>query len=107
MQITATLPDSNPYVVMELSQKEQEMILKMRAEAHRQWLRTHNASLILNTAARYHTWLVQNGAGDTYSTFCDDFGFEEPLDGMTRSAFHSAVMGLIDFAYQRQNESGL
>lgn len=107
METTATLPDADPHVVMELSQKERQTILKMRAEAHRQWLRTHNASLILHTAARYHTWLVQNGAGDTYSTFCDDFGFEEPLEGMTRSAFRSAVMVLINFAYSRQNESSL
>ena len=31
---------------------------------------------VLDTANRYARWLVENGAGSSYSTFCDGFGYQ-------------------------------
>ena len=31
---------------------------------------------VLKVAHEYTEWLVKEGRGDTYSTFCDEFGYE-------------------------------
>lgn len=48
----------------------------------------------LKVAHQYNQWLVENGRGDTYSTFCDEFGYQHER----RRQVYSAVVALRSFA---------
>ena len=49
---------------------------------------------VLDVAMRYATWMDETGIGDTYSTFCDDFGYEA-VDGEDRTQLHRRVIAVI------------
>ena len=48
----------------------------------------------LRTAYEYKKWLFENGAGSTFSTFCDDFGYE----GEDHSTMFKNVTDLMQLA---------
>lgn len=81
-----------PKAIMELTEEERIAILRLRRE--RMEKAQPIAVRLLKTAADYAEWLHSNGAGDTYSTFCDDFGYE-PQPGEDRPATHAAVIAIL------------
>lgn len=52
---------------------------------------------VLATARDYAFWLVDNGAGSTYSTFCDDFGYQAQ-PGEDRPALYRKLEAIFDVA---------
>lgn len=72
---------------MNLSSDEYEAVMEMRRKKIEKRLAL--VVYVLGVARNYLEWLQAEGAGDTYSTFCDDFGFhqQEPLDRQTTYAF--------------------
>ena len=60
---------------MNLSEEEARWIEERRAEREAAEKRQAEKLQILKTAYQYEQWLQENGAGSTYSTFCDDFGY--------------------------------
>lgn len=63
---------------MELTDEEKQLILQRRAqkrkeEEDRQF--QHNA---LKVASMWLDWSARDGSGLTFSTFVNDFGYEEP-----------------------------
>lgn len=61
--------------VMELSQEEVDTIERIRAEREAAAKKRAETLHILRTAYEYEKWLQENGAGSSYSTFRDDFGY--------------------------------
>lgn len=81
---------------MDLTQEEAEIIQahrRQRLEAKKQ-----QSVHLLRVAADYARWLQEEGAGSTYSTFCDDFGYEA-VEGEDRPQLYSQVTGLVACAY--------
>lgn len=61
---------------MELTEREREAVLRMRrVDAVSNSVKRARLE-ILRVALDYERWLQENGAGSTYSTFCDDFGYD-------------------------------
>jgi len=61
----------------DLTSEEIEIIQKMRKEKEKE---KENRELIikaLKTAAQYEEWLFYNGMGSSFSTFVDDFGYQD------------------------------
>lgn len=82
---------------IEVTKEEYEAIAEMRSKQDDE--RQTKALNLLFLATSYLRWLHDNGAGDTYSTFCDDFGYEAS-EGENRSATHEDVMSTIRHAYE-------
>ena len=78
---------------MELSKEEQEIILKFRAEKESKIRFIH----VLRIAYKFAEWMEEVGAGETYSTFCDDFGYKA-IKGEDRPKFYNNILKVIDFA---------
>jgi hypothetical protein len=86
---------------MNLTDEEEQIILKYRqakAEAASiDELQVH----LLTVAAKYLEWLMANGAGSTFSTFCGMYGYDDsvpdsPLQlGVNASSLFRAVGDLI------------
>ena len=72
---------------MELTQEEIQVVEQHRAEKEFIRRRKEMQFVILETAYEYEKWLRQNGAGSSYSTFCDDFKY----DGDNRQFVYDAV----------------
>jgi hypothetical protein len=56
---------------------------------------------LLTVTLNYATWLRDNGAGTTYSTFCDDFGYQ-PKSGEDRPALYrrvEEVLSIVGFPF--------
>lgn len=70
---------------MELTNEERQAVYNLRHEKERAMRPA--LEHLLNVAARYTAWLNKNGAGSTYSTFCDDFGYEA-VDNEDLSLIH-------------------
>ena len=72
---------------MNLSSDEYEVVMEMRRKKIGK--RLELVVYVLGVARNYLEWLLTEGAGDTYSTFCNDFGFYQqgPLDCQTTYAF--------------------
>lgn len=61
----------------ELSPAEQELIRKHRKElARRQQISDFRLKSI-RVAGEYEKWLQDNGRGDSYSTFGEEFGYQD------------------------------
>lgn len=80
---------------MEISEEERCLILQHRRKVDDEL--KPKAAHLLDVSARYLSWLIENGAGSTYSTFCNDFGYE-PVDGEDRSVLYEKVLNVISFA---------
>lgn len=80
---------------MELSEEERCLFLQHRRKIDDEL--KPKAAHLLDVSARYLSWLIENGAGSTYSTFCNDFGYE-PADGEDRPVLYEEVLNLISLA---------
>ncbi len=83
---------------MEVTPDERDMILAYRrnVEAQRQKVAVH----LLEVAFRFECWCMENGAGATYSTFTDDFGYP-PQEGEDRPALYEKIRAIIAFAHEK------
>lgn len=82
---------------IEVTEEEYKAIMEMRSK--REEGRQTRALNLLFLATSYLRWLRDNGMGDTYSTFCDDFKYEAS-EGEDRPATHQDVMSTIRHAYE-------
>jgi hypothetical protein len=74
---------------LELTEEEEQLVLKKRkGEAQKKQAR-ELALCCIRTAHKYALWLEENGAGDTYSTFCDEFGYEAGLGEARSETWHT------------------
>lgn len=53
---------------------------------------------VVATAYNYASWMINNGIGSTYSTFCDDFGYQAQ-PGEDRPMLYKKIEKILDFAY--------
>ncbi|MDI1278029.1 hypothetical protein [Methylobacter sp.] len=60
-----------------LSDEELEIIQKHRDKKEKVSLRFNNRIKALETARAYDIWLRENGMLSSFSTFMNDFGYEE------------------------------
>lgn len=60
---------------IELTEEEEKLLLDLRAQKEQIKANIAKRREILRVAYEYETWLQENGAGSTYSTFCDNFGY--------------------------------
>ena len=56
-----------------LTEEEFRLVQEYRAKQKEKERKRAAKLLLLDLAYRYSVWLEENGAGSTYSTFCDDF----------------------------------
>lgn len=82
---------------IEVTEEEYDALVATRKS--KQKARDSIAADLLDIAIAYHKWLSDNGAGDTYTTFCEDFGYT-PLGTINRSAVHGSVACIINRARQ-------
>jgi hypothetical protein len=82
---------------IEVTDEEYKTIMDLRSQKHTEHQR--KALSLLNLTASYLRWLNENGAGDTYSTFCGDFGYEAGIDE-DRPSTHRDVMSTIRHAHE-------
>jgi hypothetical protein len=66
--------------LLELTDREHAVVMRMREEDEKEKRQQAIFLSRINTLYNYSLWLSQNGVGSTFSTFCDDFGYE-PLYG--------------------------
>lgn len=59
-----------------LTPAEKKVIDRMRAEEHARIMSKTYCLELLATALEYEKWLQKNGAGNSFSTFVDEFGYE-------------------------------
>jgi hypothetical protein len=76
-------------MILDLHQRLLELA---RREAHAQ------AMYVLTVAFQYALWMHESGIGDTYSTFCDDFGHQSQ-EGEDRPALYAKVQAVIRAAH--------
>lgn len=76
-------------VPMKLTKEEEQLILKSREEKALKKQAKELALRRIRTAHGYAIWLENNGAGDTYSTFCDEFGYEATLGENRCETWHT------------------
>lgn len=81
--------------VLELTEEEQNVILKMRYEKEQQERKEALSLKYLKVAAEYLAFLQNEGAGSTFTTFTDDFGYQGEK-GENRSKTYYAVLDLIE-----------
>lgn len=62
---------------LSLTDAERELILQRRAEQERAAVALAERRAILDIASRYEAWLQDNGRGSTFSTFVDEFGYDD------------------------------
>jgi len=83
-------------IQMELTKEEQNIILKMRYEKERQERKEVLSLKYLKLAAEYLAFLQNEGAGSTFTTFTDDFGYHGEK-GENRSKTYEVVLEIIKF----------
>lgn len=59
-----------------VSPEEHAAIMEMRRKSDAIKEHSRLSMEILTTAHRYEQWLRDNGAGSSYSTFCNEFGYQ-------------------------------
>lgn len=69
----------------------------MREEKEAAAYRDMLALKVLRTAYKFESWMQDTGAGASYSTFCDDFGYEG-VEGESRPAVYKRVLEIIRLA---------
>jgi hypothetical protein len=79
---------------MILTDEETRLVLEYRKEQAAIAMRKQMTGRLLRIAANYYDWLQQQDAGDTYTTFCNDFGYEARC-GESRPEIHGGVAALI------------
>ena len=83
---------------MELTEHEKNTVLRMRKAQAERKQRKEAALHILKTAYLFERWMQENGVGPSYSTFCDDFGYEAGEDEH-RPTTYKRVMLSIELVY--------
>lgn len=68
---------------MELTPSEEKMILESRQKQKYFLKRKASALHLLKTAYEYETWLQEHGRGSSFTTFLDEFGYDENLECIT------------------------
>lgn len=84
---------------MELTEQEKDMVLEHRKKQVVLTSQKRYALFCLETAYRYEQWLQANSNGSTYSTFCNDFGFDSWGD-YSRSQTFATVEIIRELAYK-------
>ena len=85
--------DGKSYI---LSDEEAATIERMRAIRIAKQAKREKVVEILRVAHLAYQWSVQNDAGLTFSTFCDDFGYESLL--YSQNQIYEAVLKIIKVA---------
>jgi len=84
---------------MELTEDERRVIENIRAARERKLLTRETARELLRVAADFWRWMAEEGAGPTYSTFCDEYGYEAPeWLAVKRNVLYELALDLIDKA---------
>ncbi|HMN12798.1 MAG TPA: hypothetical protein PKD55_10790 [Bellilinea sp.] len=87
---------------IELTNEERKIILDLRERREQERLTRLRAHATLGIAARFADWLEENGAGPSYTTFVDDFGYDglrvEGLQEPPRDTVYAQAMKLIELA---------
>lgn len=73
---------------VEITEEEKALIEEHRTKKEAQKRQKDMQYEILQTAYEYEKWLRQNGAGSSFSTFCDDFQYD---GGVNRQLLYQAV----------------
>jgi hypothetical protein len=63
--------------VIELTEEEQALIMKRREEIAAKEERRRVKLLTIEIAAKYEAWLQREGRGSTFSTFVNEFDYDE------------------------------
>jgi len=88
-------------MLVPLSPEEIEVIRDIRRTKA---ARENNESLlieVLNTAAMYKQWLFLHNRKDTYSAFCDEFGYKvDNSHNLPRAHFYALVVRVMDCALE-------
>lgn len=82
---------------LKLTADESKLILETREKKAQEIAKKMLVFRYLQTAWEYALWLDENGAGSTYSTFCDDFEYEG-APGEDRPNTYKMVLDLIEIA---------
>lgn len=61
-----------------LTPEEKALILNNREKANRASKKAEMKLRVLKIAGNYESWLQANGRGSSFSTFVEEFGFDEP-----------------------------
>ena len=80
-----------------LTEEEKNIILALRKDEEKRQQQKQMMLAVLETAARYARWLEENGRGTSYTTFVDEFGFDEDIK-MSRHSFYELVTSCFDAA---------
>lgn len=79
----------------ELTDDELNLVLKHRENRKAEQGREQRKNLVIAMVYRYNEWLRDNGAGSSYSTFCDEFGF----NGENRQSMYNAIIKIMEIAF--------
>ncbi len=82
---------------IKLTDQEEKIILKLREDAAREKRDRELFLRRIRAAADFAEWMNEEGAGATYSTFCDDFGYEA-IEGEDRPRTYQIVLEIIKLA---------
>jgi hypothetical protein len=94
VNIPLTIPAA-PTKTYQLTDEEAAAVDAIRAQHAHESMRNFMAQHLLDTAASYYLWLRANGAGSTFSTFCDDYDYQPPSAEMSRKPIYDAVARLV------------
>lgn len=83
--------------VMELTESEAQVITDIRRVESEKRRKMDLSIHLLSTAVHCAVFMRDEGYGDTYSTFCDNFGYEGE-EKISRPAIHKLVMEIIENA---------
>lgn len=87
MTVQMTLTDDEAKVISDIRRVKAEKEQKIEWSLH-----------LLDQAAEYALFLREEKLGDSYTTFCDEFGYGVTNKELPRSATHEIVMKLISLA---------
>lgn len=90
-----TTPQTVQTLKAEIARLESQLQAALRVS------KQSSALHVLTVALNFATWMVENGAGPTYSTFCDDFGYQAQ-PGEDRPALYrkvEEVLSSVGFAF--------
>jgi hypothetical protein len=83
-----------------LEQEVERLSSELKSLRHH--IKQGQALHVMSVAVRYASWMRNEGIGDTYYTFCDDFGYQ-PEEGENRPALYAKVHAVIRAAYGADN----
>lgn len=90
---------------LKLTAEEERLILRLRAAEERERRDRALALRRIKAAYDFAQWMETEGHGPSYSTFCDDFGYEAGPDE-PRPRTYEIVMDIIELVrcekYQQQ-----